>query len=243
MVVLGLAGAVAGDHERATTSLEQCLRATQERSESWFRSYALLALGIDAWAQSDHARANSLLQESLTLGKPLEDRLARAFCYEILAWVATDESHDDRAATLLGVADAGWQDAGTTLRAWARLDDLHDRRQAELRKRLSDKAFDALRERGRLLSAVEALAFALGEETKPSEERGGDSLFAPLTRREWQIAGAVAEGLSNRQIATKFVIAQRTAEGHVEHILTKLGFNSRAQIAAWAVERLSRTGR
>jgi len=43
----------------------------------------------------------------------------------------------------------------------------------------------------------------------------------------------VARGLTNKQIAATLVISQRTAEGHVEHVLTKLGFTSRAQIAAW----------
>jgi len=38
---------------------------------------------------------------------------------------------------------------------------------------------------------------------------------------------------SNKGIAADLVISQRTAEGHVEHILTKLGFTSRAQVAAW----------
>jgi non-specific serine/threonine protein kinase len=43
--------------------------------------------------------------------------------------------------------------------------------------------------------------------------------------------------MTNREIADQLVIAQRTAEGHVEHILSKLGFTSRAQIAAWVAER------
>jgi len=58
-----------------------------------------------------------------------------------------------------------------------------------------------------------------------------------LTARELQIADLVADGLSNREIAAKMVIAQRTAEGHVEHILAKLGFTSRVQIAAWVTQR------
>lgn len=57
-----------------------------------------------------------------------------------------------------------------------------------------------------------------------------------LTKRERQVADLVAEGLTNRAIATRLVISQRTAQGHVEHILTKLGFTSRTQIAAWAAE-------
>jgi non-specific serine/threonine protein kinase len=56
----------------------------------------------------------------------------------------------------------------------------------------------------------------------------------PLTRRERQVAELVAEGMTNKDIAAKLTISRRTAEGHVDHILTKMGFTSRAQIAAWA---------
>lgn len=54
-----------------------------------------------------------------------------------------------------------------------------------------------------------------------------------LSRREREVAGLVAEGLTNRQIAERLFIAERTAEGHVEQIRNKLGFTSRSQIAAW----------
>jgi len=54
-----------------------------------------------------------------------------------------------------------------------------------------------------------------------------------LSRREREVAGLVAEGLSNRQIAERLFISERTAEGHVEQILNKLGFDKRTQIAAW----------
>ena len=56
----------------------------------------------------------------------------------------------------------------------------------------------------------------------------------PLTPREMQVARLVAVGRSNKQIAAELVISQRTAENHVRRILTKLGFTSRAQVAAWA---------
>ena len=56
---------------------------------------------------------------------------------------------------------------------------------------------------------------------------------APLTARELQVARLIAAGRSNTDIAAELVISQRTAENHVEHILAKLGFTSRARIAAW----------
>ncbi|MEU6141606.1 AAA family ATPase [Streptomyces sp. NPDC047081] len=58
-----------------------------------------------------------------------------------------------------------------------------------------------------------------------------------LTPREEEVAALVMEGLSNRQIADRLVLSERTAENHVTHILTKLGFDSRAQIAAWYARR------
>jgi non-specific serine/threonine protein kinase len=59
---------------------------------------------------------------------------------------------------------------------------------------------------------------------------------AVLTPREVEVARLIGEGLSNKAIAAKLVIALRTVEAHVEHILDKLGFSSRAQVAAWVVE-------
>src|SRR5690348_720943 len=54
-----------------------------------------------------------------------------------------------------------------------------------------------------------------------------------LTRREREVAALVAEGLTNREIAARLFISERTAESHVEQIRGKLGFHSRAQIATW----------
>jgi DNA-binding CsgD family transcriptional regulator len=64
-----------------------------------------------------------------------------------------------------------------------------------------------------------------------------------LTSRELEIATLVAEGLTNRQIADRLVISERTAQNHVQHILIKLGFASRSQIAAWIAGLASPTRR
>ena len=81
-----------------------------------------------------------------------------------------------------------------------------------------------------------AIAYALGER-KPDSPAAADETSPKLTKRERQVADLVAEGLTNREIAARLVISPRTAQGHVEHLLTKLGFTSRAMIAAWVVEQ------
>lgn len=55
-----------------------------------------------------------------------------------------------------------------------------------------------------------------------------------LTRREHEVLGLVAEGLSNREIAGRLYISPKTAEHHVSRILGKLGLRTRAEAAAWA---------
>ena len=60
---------------------------------------------------------------------------------------------------------------------------------------------------------------------------------APLTRRELEVAGLVAQGLTNREIASRLYLSERTAENHVQHILTKLDLPNRGQIAVWAAAR------
>lgn len=61
--------------------------------------------------------------------------------------------------------------------------------------------------------------------------------FGGLTTREREVAVLIAQGKSNREIAEALVLSERTVENHVGSILSKLDFNSRAQIAVWAVEK------
>jgi DNA-binding CsgD family transcriptional regulator/streptogramin lyase len=60
---------------------------------------------------------------------------------------------------------------------------------------------------------------------------------AALSRREREVAALVADGLTNRAIAERLFISERTVDGHLEHIREKLGVTSRAQVAAWYVAR------
>jgi DNA-binding NarL/FixJ family response regulator len=57
--------------------------------------------------------------------------------------------------------------------------------------------------------------------------------LSPLTQRQHAVALLVGQGSTNRQIAERLVITERTAGAHIEHILDKLGFSSRTQIGVW----------
>ena len=62
-------------------------------------------------------------------------------------------------------------------------------------------------------------------------------LLGMTSRAFAEVAAFVAEGLTNREIAAQLTIAEGTVGVHVVHILNKLGFHSRAQIAAWTVKQ------
>jgi DNA-binding CsgD family transcriptional regulator len=70
----------------------------------------------------------------------------------------------------------------------------------------------------------------------PTPRQRAKQAAGGLTRREYEIAQLIAQGQTSRQIADKLVLSERTVEGHVGNILTKLGFTNRAQIAVWVVE-------
>ncbi len=92
----------------------------------------------------------------------------------------------------------------------------------------------------KLLPGRTHVPFAGDVETLVDEIRAGLGLprlprtaRPSLTPRQAEVAALVAQGWSNRQIAEELVITERSAESHIERILMRMGFRSRAQIAAW----------
>jgi predicted ATPase/DNA-binding CsgD family transcriptional regulator len=103
---------------------------------------------------------------------------------------------------------------------------------AALPERIADKAWES----GRAMSPAELLALAReasgGASGKGARSAGG------LSKRELEVARLVASGMTSRAIAERLFLSERTVESHLEHILTKLGFSSRAQVAGWVAEHL-----
>ena len=90
---------------------------------------------------------------------------------------------------------------------------------------------------GAMLDAAERGASELGME--PLRRRASASRAtlkagrSPLTDRELEVAALVAEGLTNKEVATRLRLSVRTAENHVLNVMNKLGLDNRAQLAAW----------
>jgi non-specific serine/threonine protein kinase len=87
------------------------------------------------------------------------------------------------------------------------------------------------------MSLHDAIRYALREEADPPVSAPEASSVSGLTKRQLEIAGLVADGLTNRETAALLHISERTVEGHLEQIRNKLDVNSRVQIAAWYIQR------
>lgn len=96
---------------------------------------------------------------------------------------------------------------------------------------LGQAKFEAEFAAGKRLSPQAAVRLALGESGNGKAAAPNEAEAGPLAKREVEVARLVADGLSNKQLAARLLISDRTVATHVGHILNKLGFNSLAQIA------------
>ena len=228
---LALASGLSGDIAR----VQLCLRSISEigdtRGTETYRGWILWIAALTTFQHGDLARADSMAKDCLRSASLVNDRLGLAGCLEISAWISGRNRDARRAALLLGAAHG----VGGACIVSPQLLPHHARCEQQARRALGDRAFEAAYSNGSDTCVVDAVAFALGE--TQTTNQGLACSDTTLTRRERQVAYLVSKGMTNRAIASELVISQRTAQGHVEHILTKLGFNSRSQIAAWIVEQ------
>lgn len=222
------------DRDLATARrlLSRMNAVTAEHGATFYQAMSLFGLAIVEVEFGDTSAAAEAAAEALRLDVLAGDLHGRAYRIDTLAWIATRQGEHTRAATLFGIAATVWDRIGTSPDFAVAVP--HRRHLKQARQELGDARFDEAFTAGRALPAEEGLRYALHEHVpEPAPTAGKPS--GPLSPRETEIAGLIAQGLTNRDIATKLVISPRTAETHVQHIMTKLGFHSRAQIAVWLV--------
>jgi DNA-binding CsgD family transcriptional regulator/tetratricopeptide (TPR) repeat protein len=205
------------DLHRLTAALHAAI--TLEHSEAARALAARLAcvahLAIGDWFHMSMAR---LLGEAAVLNG--ERATARSYFAQALASAAKIGFRPEIALSNLHIAEQLLEDvdhSGALQHldvAMTELRDMHMRPALERAQRV--------REQARVAESADASRVLLSD---------------GLTTREREVAGLLAAGRSNRDIAQMLVITEGTVEVHVKHILSKLGFKSRAEVAAWANER------
>ncbi|MDQ6874635.1 MAG: LuxR C-terminal-related transcriptional regulator [Actinomycetota bacterium] len=224
----GLPLMASGDPAQAAERFEQCAEISAALGLRALGARALQLLGVCRieTGQLDAARA------ALAAGVPGIVDIGEVFAIPVglgaLAGLAAKAGRPRVALMLAGAADeyerVNHTDRPRPMRT------MLDGWLAPAYETLGANAAELLRQ-GSQLSLAEAVELGLADQP---EDRPPGASVPGLTRREAEVAVLVARGLSNREVAVKLYVSVRTVEGHVDHILTKLGFRSRTQLAAWA---------
>jgi predicted ATPase/DNA-binding NarL/FixJ family response regulator len=244
------------------------LTAGLPEGERWARGWAAWVKGLAGWFAGDRVAAGASLRAGLGLLAPFGGEQAVALYLEAFAWLAAGRGDYRRAARLQGAADARWQRLetreGVTVPRFG-LPLLHaerDRAERHTRDALSAAGYAAEHATGAALSTEAALRIAVpGAASVPRPGPAGRAAagapaaaltgpaaidVAPaghwelLTAREREVAGLVARGMTNKDIASRLVVSKRTVDAHLEHILGKLGYSSRREVAALASQERDR---
>ncbi len=212
----------------AVKLMEESLTMARAHGDIWMQASVLSRLGQVLVKRGDYGRAIGAFREGLALARSLALYMMVAIGLEGLACIASAQDDGERAGRLLGASQALLERVGGVLlplwqadREWA---------EATARGQIGDVAFKRALTEGRSMDLDRAVSFAC------SDPRAAQHPIGSLTKREREVAALIAQGLTNREIAAALVITEGTAANHIQHILNKLGFNTRAQVAAWAAE-------
>jgi len=224
-----LNGMFDGDPASVRLAAAEGARLARPANDSYSLEMMLLNEGFAALVMDDVDASRRLFVESLGIAHRVDDRIAQYALLDALSYHAARSGQARLAAQLLGASEATRASAGA--RHIGFLAPLLAQIQEGGVAALGKAKFDAEFQAGQAMSRAAAVQLALGEPARRvASPPASDGV---LGKRESEVAQLVAQGLSNKQIGSRLFISERTVATHIGSILNKLGFNSRAQIAAW----------
>jgi predicted ATPase/DNA-binding CsgD family transcriptional regulator len=226
----GLVALLTGRLETACGLFARCTAMASELGLEPLNARARQMLGFPLLELGELAAARAALAESFPVCMEVGDRWIVQIGLAGFIGLAAKTGRPRLALRLAGAGHA-YRDANEFSMP-VPIEEIVDRWLAPARARAGRSAA-RLVEEGRRLTPEEAVDLVLANEPDDALPPGSRPR---LTRREAEVAALAAGGLTNRDIAAQLFLSVRTVEVHVDHILTKLGFHTRTQLAAWALE-------
>ncbi|CAA9547611.1 MAG: hypothetical protein AVDCRST_MAG43-794 [uncultured Thermomicrobiales bacterium] len=222
-----------GQVDEAAPLAREALEMQRDLNFDWAAADTLFLHARIAEARGQHKRATACYHKSLRLAVKTRDLQITVNTLDRVAQFLAEVGDDERVALLLGAS--------------ARLHEMiadvpSDERQAELshlaaraRVRLGDDGFDRLYRHGRAMPLEGIMLVAL-EASVPSSPRPVPAAAARrgITRRELDVLGLLAQGLTDQEIADALFVGLRTVHTHVSRLLAKLGGANRREVVARA---------
>jgi len=228
---LGVLATERGQYQEGLAILLDCVAFSRSHDDKPTKARYLESLANAQFGLGDLEAAAAAWKESLAIFFEENDTFGTVWCIGGLSLVAAAKGDDERALRLAAVESRMSRE--WSLSAWplrmGQLEEAGRRARTRLGTRKGDRAWND----GLTMTTPHAIEYALRDD-KP--QAAASSELGMLSRREREVVALVAAGMTNREIAERLFVAERTAEGHVERIRNKLGVRSRTEVATWAVE-------
>jgi len=222
-----------GDFERAARMFAEAVAMWRRLRHMPWLAMALYNLGEAEFGRGDCGAARVHLAEAIRLSRRSGDRRRLAYALSAVARLAAVDCDADRAVRYEAVANLATAAIGARPRrrpsGHGALSPHIASRAAQFQAHLEVTRKPTLEE-----TADESLEWLARPRRAAGSRRVVDSSAEALTRRERDVVGLLARGLTNRQIASTLVVTEGTAENYVQRVLGKLGMSNRTQVAAWA---------
>lgn len=227
-----------GNLEQAKAIFEESLALAQEAGALYTVGRRLTRLGQIAHVENDLGQATALIREGLMVCLNSGDYSGVTMAMAALASIVK-QTESRKAAKLLGAVSTLREVTGTAMWYFDLIE--YERTLSGVRSLLDEERFNQALMEGRDMSLEEAIKYALESSVQQSRitvtRQAAKQAFSELTAREREVAALLAGGKSNREIAEAMTVRVKTVETYVTRILNKLGFDSRVQVAVWAVEK------
>jgi predicted ATPase/DNA-binding CsgD family transcriptional regulator len=237
----GIVAGERGDLAAGMHLLDEALTIGRQLGDPWQLSNTLGNVSWLARQQRDYRRAAAADRERLAIDRAIANHLMLVDSCSMAAGVAIRLGRAERAARLAGASarlrdEVGIAGNSQLQRNWAEIEET-------IRAALGPESFQREWAAGWAMTREDALADAdavfAEEQAAPdptsTQPAAGAAVEAGLTPRETEVLRLIARDWSNQQIADALFLSRRTVHKHVENILAKLGTDSRAGAAVWAV--------
>ena len=233
---LGRLARIEEDTQRAGKLLEESLALARQTGGSLAIAGPLRELGDLALSRGERDVAAKRYRECLQLAREIGAHVTIARGVESAAAVAHARGVVRVAARLLAAAEA-LRESIRSPRVATELAPCEPVLEAA-RAQLGASGLARASREGRAMPLDEVIELALAVLREPTAPAAARGVRGGLSERELQVVELIAQGLTNRQIADRLVIAERTTHAHVRNILDKLDCSSRVEVATWAVQNL-----